>query len=137
MDNNITDIYSLDFMEEIIKPINSKQYKTKELAEHYNVSLAVLKQYIKDKGFRWVGSTYVKDGKDITKIKKTVDIITAPGSTTERKKFTCNINAEVYKLIKLQALIEDVDMVEVVEKAINNYVSSTAKEMLQQIEATK
>lgn len=137
MDNNTTDIYSLDFMKDIIEPINSKKYRTKELAEHYNVSLAVLKQYIKDKGFRWVGSVYVQDGKDLTKVVKTVDTITATEITTEKKKVTYNINSDLYKLIKLQAIIEDIDSTEVVEKALRKYISPMAKEMLKQMENNK
>lgn len=137
MDNNTTDIYSLDFMKDIIEPINSKKYKTKELALHYNVPLALLKRYIKEKGFKWVGSTYVQDEKAVNKVIRTVDMLKATDITTDKKKVTYNINSDLYKLIKLQAIIDDIDSTEVVERALRKYISPMAIEMLQQIEENK
>lgn len=57
-----TKLLELDFRKDIIEPINNKQYKTSELADVLGVSVKDLKQYIKDYGFKWMGSQYYQDG---------------------------------------------------------------------------
>lgn len=57
-----TKLLELDFREDILKPLNSKQYKVSELAEVLEVSVKDLKQYIKDYGFKWIGSQYYQNG---------------------------------------------------------------------------
>lgn len=57
-----TKLLELDFRKDILEPINNKQYKTSELADVLGVSVEDLKQYIKDYGFKWIGSQYYQDG---------------------------------------------------------------------------
>lgn len=55
-------LLELDFRKDILEPLNNKQYKTSELADALGVSVKDLKQYIKDYGFKWIGSQYYQDG---------------------------------------------------------------------------
>lgn len=65
-----TKLLELDFRKDIIEPINNKQYKTSELADVLGVSVKDLKQYIKDYGFKWIGSQYYQDGTPADYIKE-------------------------------------------------------------------
>ena len=119
----------LDILKDIIEPINSKAVKTKELAIQLNVSDKELKKHIKANGYIWLGSKYIKETEPGKKLKAPVKKKTA----TEKVKVTYRIDKELYKLVKLQAIIEDTDNTEIIEKAIRSYVSEKAKGMLEQI----
>ena len=129
---------SLDILKDIIEPINNKTIKTKDLAIQLNVSEKELKNHIKANGYVWKGSTYTKaienkspfdDLKGVKRIGCKVD----DRATVEKVKVTYRIDKELYRLVKLQAIIEDIDNTEVVEKAIRSYISDKAKDMLKQI----
>ncbi len=129
---------NLDILKDIIEPINSKAVKTKELAIQLNVSEKELKSYIKANGYVWKGSTYTKATEDKSSLKdlkgaKRIGCKVDDRAITEKVKVTYRIDKELYKLVKLQAIIEDVDNTEVVEKAIRSYISDKAKDMLKQI----
>ena len=117
---------SLDILKDIIEPINSKVVKTKDLAIQLNVSEKELKSHIKANGYIWIGSKYMKEIHKGTKLKVTKKEV-------EKVKVTYRIDKELYRLVKLQAIIEDIDNTEVVEKAIRSYISDKAKGMLKQI----
>ena len=129
---------NLDILKDIIEPINSKVVKTKELAIQLNVSEKELKSYIKANGYVWKGSTYTKATEDKSSLKdlkgaKRIGCKVDDRAITEKVKVTYRIDKELYKLVKLQAIIKDVDNTEVVEKAIRSYISDKAKDMLKQI----
>lgn len=120
---------SLDISKDIIEPINKKTVKTKELAIQLNVTEKALKSHIKANGYIWLGSKYIKETKPGKKLKAPVNKEVA----TEKVKVTYKIEKELYKLVKLQAIIEDTDNTDIIEKAIRSYVSDKAKGMLKQI----
>lgn len=120
---------SLDILKDIIEPINSKTVKTKELAIQLNVSERELKKHIKANGYIWLGSKYIKEVKAGGELK----VQGKKKVTAEKVKVTYKIEKELYKLVKLQAIIEDIDNTEVIEKAIRSYVSDKAKSMLKQM----
>lgn len=129
---------SLDILKDIIEPINSKAVKTKDLAIQLNVSEKELKSHIKANGYVWKGSTYTKvtENKspfDDLKGAKRIGCKVDDRATSEKVKVTYRIDKELYRLVKLQAIIEDIDNTEVVEKAIRSYISDKAKDMLKQI----
>lgn len=125
----------LDILKDIIEPINSKAVKTKELAIQLNVSDKELKKHIKDNGYVWLGSKYTKAKESESPFDrvKRVGCKVDDRFITEKVKVTYRIDKELYKLVKLQAIIEDTDNTEIIEKAIRSYVSEKAKEMLKQL----
>lgn len=129
---------SLDILKDIIVPINNKDIKTVELAEQLNITAKELKDHIKANGYIWRGSQYIKAAEnkspfDDLKGAKRIGCKVDDRATAERVKVTYRIDKELYRLVKLQAIIEDIDNTEVVEKAIRSYISDKAKDMLKQI----
>lgn len=95
------------------------------MAIQLKVSEKKLKQYIKNNGYVWKGSKYMK--KEEVEAVAEVPIVEI---ATEKVKVTYRIDKELHKLIRLQAMIEDTDNSAIIEKAILNYVSDKAKEIL-------
>lgn len=119
----------LDILQDIIEPMNSKTVKIKELAKNLGVSEYKLRSHIKDNGYIWQGNKYIKETESGKKQK-------APekGKEVEEKvKVTYRIEKELYKLVRFQAIIEDTDNTDIIEKAIRSYVSDKAKGMLEQL----
>lgn len=115
----------VDIQKDVIEPINRREIKTKDMAIQLKVSEKELKQYIKNNGYVWKGSKYMK--KEEVEAVAEVPIVEI---ATEKVKVTYRIDKELHKLIRLQAMIEDTDNSAIIEKAILNYVSDKAKEIL-------
>ena len=115
----------VDIQKDVIEPINRREIKTKDMAIQLKVSEKKLKQYIKNNGYVWKGSKYMK--KEEVEAVAEVPIVEI---ATEKVKVTYRIDKELHKLIRLQAMIEDTDNSAIIEKAILNYVSDKAKEIL-------
>lgn len=107
----------------VVRNIN-EGVKTKDMAIQLDVPLKIMKEKIKEGGYKWLGSKYVleakrKEGKD-----KEVE---------EKVKVTYRINKELQRLVKLQSIIEDTDNSTIIEKAINSYISEETKATLKKL----
>lgn len=116
---------NIDILKDVIEPINSKLMKTADIAMMLNISEKELKSIIKDHGYIWRGSKYIKSSANHIS-KKSVSKI----------KTTYNIDKELAKLVKLQSIIEDVDNSKIIEKAIKKYVSDEAKTIAKKLKNT-
>lgn len=104
-------------IDKIVEEINNG-IKTKDMAINLNVSVKELKQHIKDNGYIWRGSKYIKE---------------EAKAIEEKIKVTYRINKELQRLVKLQSIIEDTDNSTIIEKAIDKYISAETKETLKRL----
>lgn len=117
-----------DIQKDIIEPINRKDIKTKDMAIQLNISEKELKEYIKENGYKWRGSTYKKDNEEQTEAKKEI---------IEKVKVTYRIDKQLQRLVKIQSIIEDTEQGTIIERAIKKYVYDEAYKMNEQIEKIK
>lgn len=120
----------MDIIKDIIEPINNKEIKTIELAKQLNITAKELKGHIKENGYIWRGSKYIKDIKD----KSTFNDLKG---VKEKIKATYRIDKELQRLVKLQSIIEDTDNSTIIERAIESYVSKEAHSINEQIKNKK
>lgn len=63
-------------------------------------------------------------------LKKKLKALMKKKGTTEQVNIMDKIDKEVYKMLKLQTILEGTDEVEIIEKAIRNYVSEQKKKIV-------
>ncbi|MEF3400130.1 hypothetical protein V4R14_04970 [Listeria monocytogenes] len=109
----------------VVRNINEGT-KTKDMAIQLDIPLRIMKEKIKEGGYKWLGSKYVLES-EIKKKESNDKVI------EEKVKVTYRINKELQRLVKLQSIIEDTDNSTIIEKAINSYISEETKATLKKL----
>lgn len=106
-------------IQQVVEDLNNKELIKKEVLNKYNITDSKLRKLLKENGYEYSARKHKWQ-------------LSSEVASEDKTKVTYRIPSQLYKALKLQAIFENLNATDIVVKALEQYIPTTTKEIVEQ-----